>query len=129
MCLIHETSGNNQVHHTDTQIVQRLHLRYQRERASTELGLADEHRSDWAGFALPAAGRSSSGGRGLRAFQVRQCRELSGQLLRFFIGISRDDVAAKDNLVLSRLPPMSGGLCFVVRNNLGNIRRGGEGQS
>jgi hypothetical protein len=34
---------------------------------------------------------------------VRQCSELNCQRLRFFIGVSRDEVAAKDNLALSRL--------------------------
>ncbi len=65
----------------------------------------------------------------MRTFQVRQCRELKCQLLRFFIGVSRNEVATKENLILSRFPPMFGGLGSVMRNNLGNVRQGCKGQS
>ena len=124
LSLAHKSRGNCQVYHADAQIVQRLHLRYQHLRAAAELGLVDEHGSDKVDFAFPITGGSS--GRGWRAFQVRKCSELRRQLLRLFIGIGRDDVATKENLVLSRLPSMPGGLCFVVRNHLRNIRQGSE---
>src|SRR5437899_3087559 len=92
-----------------------------------ELGIADQNRSDRAGFALPIVGGRSGSRRALRTFKVRQCSKLNCQLLRFFISVSRNEVAAKDNLVLTRLPPMFGGLCSVVRDNLGNVRQGDEG--
>ena len=68
--LIHETTGNDQVHRANTQVVQLLHLCHQCTRAPAELGLVEQNRSSQVGFVLPIVRGCS--GRALRALKVGQ---------------------------------------------------------
>ena len=61
-CLTHETGGNNQVHHANAEVVERIHLRHQRLRTPAELGIADQNGSDRAGFVLPIVGGAAAAG-------------------------------------------------------------------